>query len=131
MVSVLNYFRSLFEWVCRSYKPNANLCEPLVHRQIIPEFEFRPSAALQTHFAKNTRFEIANAMDIMLQERGLMADSLVVEAFTPGYGRCMLWCRYNTNDLATRGIAECILFANDRNICVDHMCGVLCDRKRN
>ena len=128
MQSILNYFRGLWRWIGRSNK--ASGVEHLIITLQNPDFEFRPNAGFRTHFVKGTRFNVVNGMDLILQERGLMADSLVIEAISPLMEQCMLWCRYNTNDLSTHGTADCILFANDRNIIYNSPCGVICDRKR-
>jgi hypothetical protein len=94
-----------------------------------PEFEFRPAPDFLATMACGAQFVIANPLDLFLQQRGLMADCLVVE-INAGSRQTVLWLQYNWNDLATVGRAECTLFAGDSDRVFGGVCGFICNKKK-
>jgi hypothetical protein len=96
----------------------------------LPEFEFRPSEAFRVKVGQNMRFDVVNQLDLLLQERGLMADALVVEAVSDSCRTSVIWLRYDPQKLSDHGISNCTLYADDSDTVFNGICGVLCNRKR-
>jgi len=97
-----------------------------------PDYDFRPNPAFNAALGDRARFVVVNPFDLMLQEQGLMADALVVEAID-GDGHVLpLWFRYNAVELSSKGSAECTLFWGEAggNLRFEGACGVLFDRRR-
>ena len=94
-----------------------------------PEFEFQPAADFVRQLGCAPKFVIANPLDLILQQRGLMADCVVVE-MKVGVHQTALWLRFNTEDLASRGMAECTLFADDSDRVFDGVCGFIVEKKK-
>jgi hypothetical protein len=79
----------------------------------LPEFEFRPSEAFRVKVGQKMRFDVVNQLDLLLQERGLMADALVVEAVSDSCKTSVIWLRYDPQKLSDHGISNCTLCADD------------------
>jgi hypothetical protein len=106
----------------------STLLPPSPSAPCLPEFDFYPSDSLLASSEEGVEFVVANPLDLMFQEQGLMADVLVVEVRGgPGTLSSMLWFRFDTVSLATRGKSACRLFSDDG---VDATAGWLTDRKR-
>ena len=71
------------------------------------EFEFQRAADFvrQLGCENVPNFVVTNPLDLMLQQRRLMADCVMVE-MKVGVHQTALWRRLNTEDLASRGMAE-------------------------
>lgn len=123
--------RRLWRWLFGPAKEGASNQASSLVMVTFPEFEFRPAPEFVSHLGlhDDARFVIANPLDLFLQQRGLMADCLVVE-MTAGARQTVLWLRYNWSDLATRGRAECTLFAGDSDRVFDGVCGIICNKKQ-
>lgn len=94
------------------------------------EFEFRPSALFKKRIGLDVRFEVANSLDLLLQEQGLMGDALAVQASRPDGVTSVIWFRYSSSDLHETGISTCTLFADSSNSVFGGVCGTLFDRKQ-
>jgi hypothetical protein len=125
------YFLGVWRWMFKrraSKKHVPELRQTLVSGGDL-DFEFTPSAVFSAKLGAGVRFIVSNPLDLLLQERGLMAEALVVEAVM-GDRRSVLWFRYNALELAARGVSECTLFADDADRVFDGVCGVICSAKR-
>ncbi len=107
---------------------NVQLRQTLLPRDAL-DFEFKPTAAFLACLGTDARFVVMNPLDLLLQERGLMAEALVVEVVTEDR-RSVFWFRYDSEDLAKMGASRCTLFANDTDRVFDGVCGVICRTKR-
>jgi hypothetical protein len=121
------YIARFWRWV--SGRRGSKAVVELPKRGGYLDFEFQPNASFLSRFGGGVDFYVTNPLDLLLQERGLMAEALVVEAKIEDR-RSILWFRYNAVDLAARGESECTLFANDADRCFDGVCGKLCSVKR-
>ena len=95
------------------------------------EFEFQRAADFvrQLGCENVPNFVVTNPLDLMLQQRRLMADCVMVE-MKVGVHQTALWRRLNTEDLASRGMAECTLFADDSDRVFDGVCGFIVEKKK-
>jgi hypothetical protein len=83
-------------------------------------------------------FSVANPLDLALQGQNLLANVLVVEVKSPTNHTSMLWFRFDSESLATRGVSVRRLFSDDNadvsstGDAVDSgcMCGWVIDKKR-
>lgn len=115
----------------RAGSRTAELTEGLILPPSVPDYDFRPVEAFRTGLGGEIRFEIINPFDLMLQERGLMADALVVEATASDGRTSTIWMRYRADELSVKGSADCVLFPEEvKNVVFDGVCGVLYDRRR-
>ena len=121
---------SFWRWMFRSKQcgEHTELSERLAPKCDL-NFEFKPTDTFLMLLGSDAQFIVVDPLDLLLQERGLMADALVVEAVV-GDKKSILWFRYDTSDLATRGAAECTLFADDADRVFDGVCGSIARIKR-
>jgi hypothetical protein len=130
MKRLTGYFIRFWKWMFRR-KGSGTAAE--LSQRLVPggdlSFEFKPSAIFLERLGGNVEFLVTNPLDLLLQERGLMAEALVVEA-SIGDRHSVLWFRYNAADLVARGESECTLFADDSDRCFDGVCGKICSLKR-
>ena len=122
------YFVNFWRWTFRKRASKSELRQKLIPRDTL-DFEFKPVASFLACVGNNARFVVMNPLDLLLQERGLMAEALVVEVFTDDK-RSVFWFRYDSADLAKMGASRCTLFANDADRVFDGVCGVVCRTKR-
>ena len=123
------YFVNFWRWTFRKRASKSEeLRQKLIPRDTL-DFEFKPVASFLACVGSNARFVVMNPLDLLLQERGLMAEALVVEVFTDDK-RSVFWFRYDSADLAKMGASRCTLFANDADRMFDGVCGVVCRTKR-
>jgi hypothetical protein len=104
---------------------------------LLPDFDFRPSDSLLATMGEGVEFIVANPLDLALQERNLMASVLVVEVKSPGAPSSMLWFRFDSASMVTRGVSVCRLFSDDNSdeggvsaASNGGVCGWVIDRKR-
>ena len=122
------YFVRFWRWTFRRRTQNTELRQQLIPRDAL-DFEFKPATSFLACLGANTRFVVANPLDLILQERGLMAEALVVEVIT-SERKFVFWFRYNAEDLSKLGASQCTLFANDADRVFDGVCGVICRSKQ-
>jgi hypothetical protein len=109
----------------------------------LPDFEFRPSESFLEAMGEGAVFVVANPLDLALQSQNLMANVLVVEVkgLDPNLSSNMLWFRFDSFALSTRGVSICRLFADcDQSEIISvpsserpsalGVCGWVIDRKR-
>ena len=94
-------------------------------------FDFVPTEPFGRFIGEGARYEVSNPVDVLLQQRGLLSDLLLVEISTAGYTYPMCF-RYSIEDLSRRGSAACTLYHAQLRIegLQDGVCGHLRDRKR-
>jgi hypothetical protein len=114
---------------------------------LLPDFDFRPSDGFLAAMGDGAVFVVANPLDLALQAQNLMANVLVVEVRGVGLDPFMMWFRFDSAALATRGVSVCRLFSDgepdsaserlvnslgiDRAAAADGgVCGWVIDRKR-
>lgn len=130
MGRLTGYFIRFWRWVFK--RKRTDTASELSQRLVLGgdlSFEFIPAPAFLERLGGNVQFLVTNPLDLLLQERGLMAEALVVEA-SIGDRRSVLWFRYNAVDLAARGESSCTLFADDADRVFDGVCGKICSAKR-
>ena len=119
------------------------LLPPLPTAPLLPDYEFRPSDGLLEAMGDGVVFVVANPLDLALQSQNLMSSVLVVEVkgLDPTLSSNMLWFRYDSFALSTRGVSICRLFAEcDQTEIISvpsserpsalGVCGWVVDRKR-
>jgi hypothetical protein len=110
---------------------------------LLPDFEFRPSEGFLEAMGEGITFTVANPLDLALQSQNLMANVLVVEVkgLDPNVSSNMLWFRFDSFALSSRGVSMCRLFADcDQSDIISSssseqpsalgVCGWVIDRKR-
>jgi hypothetical protein len=122
---------------------SAMLPPPPPTAPLLPDFEFRPAECLLEAMGEGTTFVVANPVDLALQSQNLMANVLVVEVrgLDPAVSSEMLWFRFDSFALSTRGMSICRLFVDyDQSDVISPpsaerpsamgVCGWVVDRKR-
>jgi len=127
MWNIFAYIMRGFHWVWGGKRKDHELKTPLAS---FPEFEFKPTSLYSQHVGQDVSFVVVNTLDLLLQEQGLMADALVVEAIKSSGVTRAIWFRYNVQDLHDNGTSLCTLLADDTGIVFEGVCGTLSDRKR-
>ncbi len=105
---------------------------------LLPDFDLCPSDSLLATVGEGVVFSVANPLDLALQGQNLLANVLVVEVKSPTNHTSMLWFRFDSESLATRGVSVRRLFSDDNadvsstGDAVDSgcMCGWVIDKKR-
>ena len=104
----MNWIRKFINWIYNTPKPSHPgyaMWSP--DMTAIPVFEFVPTQELQTTFSNAASFVVVNHLELILQQRGLMADCVVVEVKSKNQVLTVLWLRYNTTDFNNKGTAQC------------------------
>ena len=127
MWTIFAYILRGVRWVWGRKRKDHELKTPLAS---FPEFEFKPTALFSLHVGQDVSFVVVNTLDLLLQEQGLMADALVVEACESSGATRAIWFRYNVKDLRDNGMSSCTLLADGRGGVFEGVCGTLSDRKR-
>ena len=98
----------------------------------LPDYDFRPTKEFRAAIGDEIIFSVVNPFDLMLQEQGLMADALVVEAKDNNNKTHVLWFRYSSRQLSAEGFSDCVLFTDEisSGVVFDGVCGMLFDRRR-
>jgi len=105
---------------------------------LLPDFDFRPSDSLLAAMGEGVLFTVANPLDLAMQGQNLMVNVLVIEVKSPTTPTSMLWFRFDSASLVTRGVSVCRLFSDDNaDVCGNELaagsvgvCGWVIDRKR-
>jgi hypothetical protein len=113
----MEWIRNVINWIWRP--PTKE--RPAPDKTMIPAFEFVPTQELQSTFSNAASFTIFNHLELILQQRGLMADCLLVEVKSKNQLLAVLWLRYSTTELNNKGSAQCFDAKG--------MCGYLQDNK--
>lgn len=103
---------------------------------LLPDFEFRPSDSLLATMGEGVEFIVANPFDLALQECNLMPSVLVVEVRHKECLPSVLWFRFDSASVVSRGMSACRLFSDDNpdegvpTASNGGVCGWVIDRKR-
>lgn len=130
MRSLKLHFLRFWRWI---FKRKATESTSELSQKLVADtdfhFDFKPNVVFHSYLGNNMQFNVMNPLDLFLQERGLMAEALVVEAVKDDR-RLVLWFRYSATDLSSRGESDCILFADVGNRTFDGVCGVVSKKRR-
>jgi len=126
------FWRSFFSGRSSSEPRGVELTQSLiVTSSALPDYAFRPTPAFQAKSGGDgIRFEVGNPFDLVLQERGLMANALVVDAVFAEGRVSPIWLRYDVEALSAHGMAACSLSPDEMGVVFEGVCGVLSDRRR-
>ena len=80
---------------------------------LMPDFEFRPSSDFAAALGLDVEFAVINPLDLMARRGYSPGNVLVVETSGPNTARMVMWFRYDSVALASRGVSVCRMFVDD------------------
>jgi hypothetical protein len=118
----MDWIRKFINWIRgKEHQPHTGYALWTADKTAIPIFEFVPTQELQSTFSNEASFNVINHLELILQQRGLMADCLTIEVKSKNQVLTVLWLRYSTTEFNNKGSAQCFDAKG--------MCGYLQDNK--